>query len=318
MHRIGIQMYQERLNYQGDLKPILQKACVAYNVGNLVKFSLIETGYEDFNIKVETVTGNYLVKIFAKSRTDSEIQRLVSVMLKVMDSGISAPRLHKAAQGFIFQYQKLSMVFMDFIDGKTFYELGITPPHQDLQEIIQEVAKTHQVKFDELSYLPDSWSVQNINNTYRQVKEFITDRSAVDFIKNAIDKWNQIPLDKLPTSFVHGDIIPTNVIKGNDGKIYIIDFSVANLHPRIQDLAVITGSLMAGNDRSLSENTEMIMDLYNNFIPLTDIEKKYLSSYAQAEVSTIYMGAIREKVLNNNNSSETNYLMDISYKGMIS
>ncbi len=46
-----------------------------------------------------------------------------------------------------------------------------------------------------------------------------------------------------------------NTIKGDDGKIYIIDFSVANWYPRIQELAVMAANLLhEKNGLSLNSN----------------------------------------------------------------
>lgn len=309
--------HQDRINYSGDLKQLFEKICLAYNIGNLISFEIIKTGYEDFNIKIKSDSGCYLAKIFSKYRTKSEIDRLVSIFIKVIDNNISVPKLQKTQDGYVFKIDGLCLVVFEFIDGGTFYETQTTPTNDDLDKIIKQAAQINKIAFDDLSYLPDSWGVQNIHNTYEQVKNFITDKTAYNFINNAIKKWNEIPINKLPVAFVHGDIITTNVIKSKNDEIFIIDFSVANLYPRIQELAVIVSNLLAGNGKTLKQNATDVMNLYEKYIKLQDIEKKFLESFVWAETAMIYMGAIRERFIHNDNSAETDYWINLCYQDML-
>ena len=40
--------FQERINYQGDLAPLLQNVCGSFGVGGYKKHQGIPVGYEDF------------------------------------------------------------------------------------------------------------------------------------------------------------------------------------------------------------------------------------------------------------------------------
>ncbi len=53
-------------------------------------------------------------------------------------------------------------------------------------------------------------------------------------VEQAMARYAEILVDDLPHTFVHGDFTKANVLNGDDGKVYILDFSVANWYPRIQ------------------------------------------------------------------------------------
>ena len=311
-----ITMFDERIDYQGDLEPVLKSACKAFGVGNLINFKLIEKGVEDFNVGVETTTGKYVCKIFNKTRTKSDINRLISVYEKVSCADVGFPRLCKKNDGsLLFENNKLSMVFTNFIDGKTYFDTKSTPKGKDLVDIVRMASKINKIKFDNLSYLDDPWGIPNIKKHYQEIGKFITDKYALDFICKSIKLYEAIPINKLPHAFVHGDIITSNVIKGVDGKCYIIDYSAANLAPRIQELAVMTTNLISGNGCSLEDNAKTIFNTYNKFTKLTDIEQEYYLSYCLAETAVIYMAAFREKLVNGL-SQEVKYWLNMCYEDM--
>ena len=104
-------------------------------------------------------------------------------------------------------------------------------------------------------------------------KSYLTDEYK-DIFDNLYQRFNNVKLDKLPSSFVHGDIISSNVMKDNNGKLWIIDFAVSNYLPRIVDLAVTSCNLCLNPDNKdkTIESTKMILDEYQKYNKLTDYE----------------------------------------------
>lgn len=304
-------MYQERLRYQGDLTSIIKNICFAYDVGELVSFSLIETGYEDYNVKIETDVGKYVAKIFSKTREPNEIIRYVSIMEKVIVNGILHPKLYKSRDGYLFSDSGLDMVLMDYIQGNTFFDTDTSPNKTQLKQIIGEIVKINRIKFNNLSVLSDSWAVQNLHNIYTEVVPILNNKLELDFVKNTIRKFDLIPLDKLPTVFVHGDITKQNVICAPDGKCFLLDFSVANIYPRIQDLAVVVANLLVGNGMSVTQNAIEVLSLYLELETLSDIEQKYFIDYVWAAVAMVFMGSLRQKYIRNDDSFETKYWLKV-------
>ena len=83
-------------------------------------------------------------------------------------------------------------------------------------------------------------------------------------------------MKRLPHAFTHGDIISTNVMKDNNGKLWIIDFAVSNYLPRIVDLAVSSCNLCLNPDsiKETRSKTKMILKEYEKYNKLTDYEKE--------------------------------------------
>lgn len=75
----------DRLAYSGSLEPVIERLCAAYDVGTPASSSVVEVGYEDCNVVVETEQDKYLAKMFAKTRTAEEIARYATTMKKVVD-----------------------------------------------------------------------------------------------------------------------------------------------------------------------------------------------------------------------------------------
>ena len=89
----------DRLNYSGRLEPVVDRLCGAYKIGKPTKFSIIEVGYEDCNVIVETASGKYVAKIFSKVRSQEDIVRYSTIMDKATKAGVNHPTLLKTPDG---------------------------------------------------------------------------------------------------------------------------------------------------------------------------------------------------------------------------
>lgn len=309
-----------RLNYSGNPGPVVDRLCDAYEIGKPIKFSVIELGYEDCNVAIETLKGKYVAKIFSKERTPEIIERYSIIMEKVIEAGVNHPCLAKLDNGDVVYTDSIangiSMVLMKFIEGKTFFELDRPPDGNERLAIIEQAAKINQIDHYP-SYLFDSWAIPNIHIIFKKVRQFIQ-ADDLKLIERVLAKYDAIPVDSLPHCLVHGDFTKANIIKGDDGKMYILDFSVTNWYPRIQELSVISANLLydKSNSMSLSNKTDLVSDEYSKFNLLTQEERKYIYSYTLAAVAMEFMGAHQEKYLNGNDSKETDYWLNLGRNGL--
>lgn len=83
----------DRLDYSGDLKPVIDRIGDNYGIGEIKNFSVIEVGFEDCNVKIETIDGKYVAKIFSKERSREDIVRYSAIMEKVVEAGVNHPEL---------------------------------------------------------------------------------------------------------------------------------------------------------------------------------------------------------------------------------
>jgi Ser/Thr protein kinase RdoA (MazF antagonist) len=306
----------DRLNYVGDLAPVITEICQTYAVGTMQDFSVIGMGYEDCNVIIDTDQDRFVAKMFAKTRTPEDVARYATIMDQVMQAGVNHPEvLHTTDGETVHTTNGISLVLMRFVEGKTFYELGRLPNDAERRAIIEQAAKINSIYFKP-SYLFDSWAIPHIQSMYDKVRQFI-DPPDVPLAEEALKRYQAIPVNDLPQAFVHGDIIKTNVVLGDDGKLYIIDFSVANWYPRLQELAVMAANLLHEEPgTSLAERCKLVADEYAQFSELTPEERKYLYSYALAGVAMEFMGSLQEKFLNGNDNEETDYWLRLGRDGL--
>lgn len=307
----------DRLAYTGDLEPIIDRLCEAYGVGTPSGSTVIEVGYEDCNVVVETSDDKYLAKMFAKTRTAEEIARYTTTMQKVIDAGVHHPELLTTSSGeVVYTDDGITLVLMRFVEGKTFFELDQAPDAEDRKAVLEQAAKVNRIDHKP-DYLFDSWAIPNIRAMFDKVRPFV-EPDDLKLVEQAMARYEAIPVDDLPHSFVHGDFTKTNVLKGNDGKVYILDFSVANWYPRIQELAVIAANLLhdGSDSSSLEDRCNLVADEYSRLNALTVEERQHLPDYALAGIAMEFMGAHQEKHINGNDTDETDYWLKLGRAGL--
>jgi len=307
----------DRLAYTGDLEPVIDRLCAAYNVGTPASSSVIEVGYEDCNVVVETSQDKYLAKMFAKTRTAEEIARYTTTMQKVIEAGVHHPELLTTSSGEVaYTDSGITLVLMQFVEGKTFFEIDRAPDAEERKAILEQAAKVNGIDYKP-DYLFDSWAIPNIRAMFDKVRQFV-EPDDLKLVEQAMAGYEAIPVDDLPYCFVHGDFTKTNVLKGSDGKIYILDFSVANWYPRIQELAVIAANLLHddSDSGSLEDRCNIVADEYSQFNGITDEERQHLPAYALAGIAMEFMGAHQEKHINGNDTEETEYWLRLGREGL--
>ncbi len=310
----------DRLNYSGGLDVVIDRFCGVYGVGKPRKFSVIEVGFEDCNVIIETARAKYVAKIFSKDRSQEDISRYSTIMEKVVETGVNHPPMLRTEDGNVVYVDKqangLSLVLMGFIEGKSYFDLDRAPTENERLAIVEQAARINRIDYHP-PYIFDSWAIPNIQTMFDRVKGFIQPDD-LGLVRQVMSQYDQIPLTRLPHCFVHGDFTKANVMKGDDGKIYILDFSVSNWYPRIQELAVIAANLLHDKtgSASLKEETELIADEYSKFNPLTSEEKRCLYPYALAGVAMEFMGAHSEKYLHGNDTKEADYWLKLGRDGL--
>ena len=255
---------------------------------------------------IDSGNGRFLAKMFAKTRTPEAVNRYVTIMTKVVEAGVNHPKLVATTNGKkIYKDADISLVLMPYVEGKTFLELDRVPNDDELKAIVEQAAKVNNIDYKP-PYLYDSWAIPNLKIMFERVKQFI-EPGDLKLVEQAVEQYKHIPVDDLPHAFVHGDFTKANIVKSDDGNIYVLDFSVANWYPRIQELAVIVANLMhdENDTRSLEEKCEQVAELYCQFGTFTEEERKHLQTYTIAGISMELLGGLQEKYINGHDSKET-------------
>ncbi len=312
--------FQKRIEYRGDLKLLLQQLCKDYDFGDYLSHKVIPVGYEDLNVVLATNKGEYFVKIFAKFRSPKDCQRYVDIMLQANKAGVSHPHIYKSKIGELYETliddSTIRLCVMQFVEGKTFYDLGEQPTIEELRFLARQAAIINKlpIKPDPVY---DSWAIVNLVKEFGEKQQYLS-KEDFEVVTPIYKEFRKINLDHLPHCFVHGDIIKTNVMRSNAGNLYILDFSVSNYYPRVQELAVLFCDLFFNekDPTSFKKNYDLGLSEYQKYLQLTPEELEVMPLYVKAAHTMHIICANYEREVNRNTSKENESWLNLGRIGL--
>lgn len=271
-----LEEFYDRINLKSNLSDLSKMICEKYNLGQYISEEIILVGYEDFNFMLSTSIGKFCVKIFNKDRTYEDVRKYIDRIELANSLKINTPKVYNCDNStlceIVLNDTKFRLCLFQYINGKSFYDLNEIPTQAEIKNIIKQMAHIHNAKL-ESDFIYDKWTITNFVREYEEKGKYL-DHTYNEIFKSLADKIARVKFEELPTSFVHGDIISSNVMKDNNNKLWIIDFAVSNYLPRIVDLAVTSCNLCL-NPESIDktiESTKMILAEYQKYNKLTDYE----------------------------------------------
>lgn len=304
-------IYAGRIGYKGKLEDISHAVCNNFDLGEFTSNELILIGYEDFNFALESTKGKYFVKVFANFRSDEDCQRYVKVITKAVNAKVKTPRLYKSKQGYIhklaLQDCNLRLCVMEYIEGQNLFSSGQTLNSKEIKTLAQQAALINSIDIKPKP-IYDSWAIVNFLKEFRKTKKYLSSRD-LELVEPLVREFKELRIEELPHCFVHGDILTTNVMKDKEDNLWVIDFSVANYYPRIQELAVLACNLFFDSESKTKseENLNLALAEYQKKIILTDRELMVLPTYIKLAHAMHIIGATYSKAVGNNTSEENKY-----------
>jgi len=243
--------YSSRIDRLEDVMDLAKKVAEVYGLGIVGSVKVLEIGYEDFNAVVSMQRdgeNKYFLKVFVNSRTDDEAKEIMGRMLAAQSVGVSTPEIYANPQTKEYlteikiEESRFRLCLIKYVDGDDFFSLGHKPDDNELLEIVEAASKIAKSDFRP-KFIYDTWAINNFLIEWEKKKQYLKgDDLAI--VEKIVDEFSKFCYDDLPKCFVHGDIRSTNVLKAKaDGKIYVIDWSVSNYVPRLNEIAVICGDL---------------------------------------------------------------------------
>jgi Ser/Thr protein kinase RdoA (MazF antagonist) len=276
--------YTSRIDYPHDLVLLLPEVAQAYDLGVYRTHHVIPVGYEDLNLQLVTSQGVYFVKLFARTRTAPDVNRYVGTIEAVLAAGIRHPQLLADTNGNHLRQLadgKVSLVVMEWIEGESYWDAGLKPSGSETAELLKIAASINRLCYrPEFSY--DSWAVNNFAREYQQHEPHLSGNDK-PLVAAALEAFMVVDHARLPHGLVHGDLISTNVLRTAKG-LCVIDFSVANYLPRIQEIAVLMSDLLfdaASEDRT-QMNLAHALEVYQTYLKLESEELAALPAYIRA------------------------------------
>ena len=313
-------MFQQRIGYNGDIENISHTICKDFKLGSFLENKVIAMGYEDFNMMLKTSKGKYLVKILADFRNMKDCKRYTNVLTKAIENGVSTPKLLKSSQGYLHVIKigkiRLRLYVMDFIEGRNFYNPELELSEKEIRFVSHQAALINTIKIRP-SHFYDSWAIKNILKVFKERQKAL-EYEDLKMIKPVLKEFKEINIENLPKCFVHGDILKTNLLKDNNGKIQIIDFSVSNYYPRVVEMAVLACNVLFNkNSKKESErNLKIALEEYQKTVHLTEQELKALPVCIKASHAMHIICPLYERKISKNTTKENDYWLDQGRSGL--
>ena len=269
----------DRINNINDIDYISRKICYDYGFDKYTGYQLIEIGYEDFNYILNTETNKYVVKILNTERDLSSCNRLITILSKSIKEGVPVPNIYSINNQLLYEINvqdTLLRLFVMEYSGKSFWELGKELNDNELKQVAFFASKINSIDYNIKETFYDEWTVTNLLKEYDKKQDSLLEKDK-KIIQPIIHSFKNIDFDKLPYSYVHGDIIKANLLLDDNNNISVIDFSAFNYLPRIVEVTALLLGLCLTDERETTINKmNQFLSYYHNLIPLSDLEIEYL------------------------------------------
>ncbi len=270
--------YYSRIDDIDDISNLSKLVCKEYSLGVYNDTFVIEIGYEDFNAIITTSIGKFLMKVFRNSRDDKEVYECIDRSWNAWKNNVATPKIYKNSNDEIaaiinYNNSRFRVSVIEYIDGYNFFDLNRKPTFNELREIVNIASNLNAMDYKP-NFIYDTWAITSFCNEFEKKYKYL-DKEYLEMIKPIYDRFKNFDYDKLPKSFVHGDMMSTNLMVDKNNKIWVIDFSVSNYTARLNEIVVICDdvAMIYGNKEESEKRIVAAFEQWCNEINATQLER---------------------------------------------
>ena len=114
-----------RIDTRIDKNKLITIVAQKYNLGKVIRFNQILEGFEDYNIKLITSKGTFLVKMFSQFKSFRHVKDNINGLKEFYEMGILVPQLipHSKDQ-YLYYYEEKELMalicVMEYFNGRSF------------------------------------------------------------------------------------------------------------------------------------------------------------------------------------------------------
>lgn len=326
-----------------DLRSVLETLVSDYQFAEIKSYKVIETGYEDFNVYLETLNNKYVVKFFSNHRNIDNINHYIKIVdLIAKQDYLNIPKVFKNKNGILeeiaFNDNKIYCFVMEYINGNTIYDLDKNIDLKTIIKIVFDILKYNCVNKELKDYLNssdakrfkqyDMWSYENFLEEYNNKKKYLSDddkeliKPIVSYYSDMINRYKRYD-EKFknkpvmpPYMSAHNDFISTNIILKDNIEPYYIDFSVSSIALNFVDIAIFGCDTVLKKDIT-SEEYAKYLKIISYILYRTHIMEYNLYPTAVAVQHAIHiLIANYYKVHEGVDSIENDYFLNLGRMGI--
>lgn len=201
--------------------------------------------------------GARLIKLFDESYSVASVLNEALNQARIMETGLNIPNLQE-----VTKVDNKWVIAMDFIEGKTLEELIRENPEKT-DEYLSVFVNTQIEIHSKSSVL--------LRKLHDKMEGKIDRTNLSDAVK--FDLKSKLAGLKKHNKVLHGDYQLSNVIVGNNGKVYVLDWSHATQGNASADVAMSYLLMKLNKKDGLAEK---YLDL---FCSLTNTDKRYVQTW---------------------------------------
>lgn len=270
--------YYNRIDYIEDINILSSLVAKEYKLGDVIDTYVIEIGYEDFNAIISTSTGKYLMKVFRNSRSDEEVYQCINRSYIAGQNNVKTPKVYKNSKNDIvtiinYLNSRFRVSVIEYIDGNNFFDLNRKPTLEELKKIVDIGSNLNKINYKP-NFIYDTWAITSFCKEFEKKKKYL-EKKYLEIVKPIFNRFKNFEYDKLPKSFVHGDMMSTNLMLDKNNDIWVIDFSVSNYTARLNEIVVICDdvALILNNKEESEKRIKIAFNEWCQKINATDFEK---------------------------------------------
>ena len=335
--------YYTRVNFEKeDLEFILQNIISKYNLANMKEYHVIETGYEDFNVYLETIYNKYVIKFLSNERSLDNINHYAKIIEMLLHQNhLNIPKIYKSDNSILnstkINGKEVYYFVMEYIDGKTIYDLDKKIDIKTIIKIVFDILKYNCVNLNLKKYLLsdeakkfkqyDMWSYENFLEEYKDKAKFLSEedndliKPIADYYKDMIERYknydamfkNQPVMP--PYMSAHNDFISTNIIL-KDNEPYYIDFSVSSIALNFVDIAIFGCDTVMKKDISSKEYAKYLKIISYILYRCHIMEYNLYPTAVSVQHAIHILIANYYKVHENVDSDENDYFLNLGRTGI--
>ena len=212
-----------------------------FDIEKIVSFQGIKKGIENTNYLLKSKNKKFILTIFEKRVSKSEIPFFMKLMDRLNTLKINCPKPLKNKDGkYLIKLKKKTACIVSFIKGKDKKILNI----KNCYDVGKVIAKMHLSTSKIKLFRKNSMGIKNLNPLLKNIKFKSKKFSNIDkFIKINFDDIRKHWPKKLPSGIIHGDLFIDNIFFKKNKLSGIIDFYFAANDYFMYEIAICINAL---------------------------------------------------------------------------
>tara|TARA_B100000900_G_scaffold217181_1_gene183985 strand:+ start:2286 stop:3251 length:966 start_codon:yes stop_codon:yes gene_type:complete len=212
-----------------------------FNIENFISFKGIKQGIENTNYLLKTKKRKFILTIFEKRVSISELPFFMKLMEILNDSKINCPRPIKNNDGnYLFRLKHKNACIVTYLDGQDKKVLNI----KNCYDVGKIIARMHLITKNTKIFRRNSMGINNLNTLLKSIKfkkkKFHNLEKFLKInLKNIKKKWPKL----LPKGIIHGDLFIDNIFFKKNKLSGILDFYFAANEYLIYEIAICINAL---------------------------------------------------------------------------